>query len=60
MYVTPAIKNLIKSGDLVQINNNIELGSQDGMITMKKSAENLRDQGLVKEEDYAGYFTNDD
>lgn len=25
MYVTPAIKNLIKSGDLVQINNNIEL-----------------------------------
>ncbi len=25
MYITPAIKNLIKSGDLIQINNNIEL-----------------------------------
>ena len=35
MFVTPAIKNLIKSGDLIQINNNIEMGSQDGMVTMR-------------------------
>ncbi|MFA6090888.1 MAG: PilT/PilU family type 4a pilus ATPase [Candidatus Gracilibacteria bacterium] len=60
MFITPAIKNLIKSGDLVQINNNIELGSQDGMITMRNSADRLRDQGIVREEDYAGFFTNDD
>lgn len=44
MFITPAIKNLIKGGDLIQINNNIELGSQDGMITMRKSADNLRDK----------------
>lgn len=60
MFITPAIKNLIKSGDLIQINNNIELGSQDGMITMRSSAERLRDQGIVKEESYIGFFTNDD
>ncbi|PJC56584.1 type IV pili twitching motility protein PilT [Candidatus Gracilibacteria bacterium CG_4_9_14_0_2_um_filter_38_7] len=60
MFITPAIKNLIKSGDFVQINNNIELGSQEGMITMRNSADLLRDQGIVREEDYAGFFTNDD
>lgn len=60
MYVTPAIKNLIKSGDLVQINNNIELGSQDGMISMKNSATKLAEKGIVREEDFMGYFTNDD
>ena len=59
MYVTSAVKNLIKSGDLIQINNNIELGSQEGMIAMRASAEKLRDAGVVKEEDYIGYFTND-
>ena len=60
MYITPAIKNLIKSGDLVQINNNIELGSQDGMITMKNSADSLAEKGIVNREDYMGFFTNDD
>lgn len=60
MFITPAIRNLIKSGDLVQINNNIELGSQDGMITMRNSADKLRDAGTVKEEDYIGYFTNNE
>jgi twitching motility protein PilT len=59
MYITPAIKNLIKSGDLVQINNNIELGSQEGMIPMRNSADRLKDAGIVKEEDYIGYFTNE-
>ncbi len=44
MFITPAIKNLIKAGDLIQINNNIELGSQDGMITMRNSADRLRDK----------------
>jgi twitching motility protein PilT len=60
MYVTPAIKNLIKSGDLVQINNNIELGTQDGMISMKNSAMKLAEKGIAREEDFMGYFTNDD
>lgn len=60
MFITPAIKNLIKSGDLIQINNNIELGTQDGMISMRNSADALRDQWIVREEDYSGFFTNDD
>ena len=60
MYVTSGIKNLIKSWDLVQINNNIEMWSQEGMISMKRSAENLKEQWIVKEEDYIWYFTNDD
>lgn len=60
MYITPAIKNLIKSGDLVQINNNIELGTQEEMITMRNSADKLRDAGAVNEADYIGYFTNDE
>ena len=59
MYITPAIRNLIKSGDLIQINSNIELGSSEGMVTMRASADRLRDQGIVKEEDYIGYFMNE-
>lgn len=60
MYVTPAIKNLIKSGDLIQINNNIEMGSQEGMVTMRSYGYKLEQQGTIKAEDYMGYFTNED
>lgn len=60
MFITPAIKNLIKAGDLVQINNNIELGSQEGMITMRNSADRLKDAGVVNEVDYIGYITNNE
>ncbi|MDD2516471.1 MAG: PilT/PilU family type 4a pilus ATPase [Candidatus Gracilibacteria bacterium] len=60
MYVTSGIKNLIKSGDLVQINNNIEVGTQEGMLSMKKSIFNLIEQGIISPEDAAGYFVNDD
>ncbi|EKE29373.1 MAG: hypothetical protein ACD_2C00183G0002 [uncultured bacterium (gcode 4)] len=60
MYITSWIKNLIKSGDLIQINNNIEMWSKEWMISMKASADRLRDQWVIKEEDYIWYFTNDD
>ena len=59
MFITHAIKNLIKTNELVQILNNIQLGSSDGMITMRDSADRLRDAGLVREEDYIGFFTNE-
>lgn len=52
MYVNSGIKNLIIKGDLAQINNTIEIGNQDGMISMRKYADMLRDQGLVDEKDY--------
>jgi Tfp pilus assembly pilus retraction ATPase PilT len=60
MFVTPAIKNLIKSGDLIQVNNNIEMGSQEWMVTMRNFGYRLEQQGIIKAEDYMGYFTNDD
>lgn len=60
MLITPAIRNLIKSGDLVQVNNNIELGTKEGMMTMRASCERLQAMGLVRREDWIGYFTNNE
>lgn len=59
MMMTPGIRNLIRSWDLVQINNAIEMGQSEGMITMKNYADNLRDKWIVKEEDYINYFQDD-
>jgi len=52
MMMTPGIRNLIRSWDLVQINNAIEMGQSEWMVTMKNYADNLRDKWIVKEEDY--------
>jgi twitching motility protein PilT len=60
MFMNSAIRNLIKSNDLVQINNCIELGTQDGMITMRASADRLHGAGIISEKDYIGYFTNNE
>lgn len=60
MYLTSWIKNLIKSWDLVQINNNIEMWSREWMITMRSSADKLRDAWVVDEDSYIWYFTNDE
>ncbi|MGE4443997.1 MAG: type IV pilus twitching motility protein PilT [Candidatus Altimarinota bacterium] len=59
MMMTPGIRNLIRSGDLVQINNAIEMGQSEGMIAMRTYADNLRDKGVIKEEDYINYFMDD-
>ncbi|MDD5770177.1 MAG: PilT/PilU family type 4a pilus ATPase [Candidatus Gracilibacteria bacterium] len=59
MMMTPGIRNLIRSGDLIQISNTIEMGQSDGMISMKNYADNLRDNGIIKEEDYINYFQDD-
>jgi len=60
MYLTSWIKNLIKSWDLIQINNNIEMWSREGMVTMRASADKLRDAWIVDEDSYIWYFTNDE
>lgn len=60
MYITSWIKNLIKSWDLVQINNNIEMWSQEWMVTMKNSAFKLEQEWIINREDYIWYFTNDE
>ncbi len=60
MFMTSWIKNLIKSWDLIQINNNIEMWTSEWMITMKNSAYKLEQQWIIKSEDYMWYFTNDE
>lgn len=60
MLVTPGIKNLIRSGDMAQINNAIENGRADGMIPMYVHAEELEKRGIINREDFEGFFTNQD
>jgi len=43
----------------VQINNAIEMGQSEGMVGMKTYADRLKDQGVIKEEDYINYFQDD-
>lgn len=59
MMMTPGIRNLIRSWDLVQINNAIEMWQSEWMITMKNYADNLRDKWVINEEDYINYFMDD-
>lgn len=59
MFVNSAIRNILKTGDYSQIRSAIELGTEDGMITMKAYADLLREKGYIKQEDYMGYFVND-
>ncbi|MDP5039181.1 MAG: type IV pilus twitching motility protein PilT, partial [Candidatus Gracilibacteria bacterium] len=59
MMMTPGIRSLIRSGDLVQINNAIEMGRQEGMLSMKTYADDLAEKGVIKEEDYINYFQDD-
>lgn len=59
MFVTPAIKNLILTGNLSQIPNTIETGANEGMMSMKQHAESLRDAGIIDEKSYRGYFTRE-
>lgn len=47
MFVTKAISNLIRENKTANIDQSIQLGSQMGMITMKKSIEGLLKQGII-------------
>lgn len=59
MYCTPAIRNIIRSGELVQINNAIATGTQEGMISMKNWAKRLEKEGTVHPEDLAPLFAHE-
>lgn len=59
MMMTPWIRNLIRSWDLVQINNSIEMWRQDWMVSMKTYADSLAQKWIIKEEDYINYFQDD-
>lgn len=47
MFVTKAISNLIRENKTANIDQSIQLSSQTGMITMKKSIEGLLKQGII-------------
>ncbi|MDD4151566.1 MAG: PilT/PilU family type 4a pilus ATPase [Candidatus Gracilibacteria bacterium] len=59
MFMTSGIKNLIRQGDFAQIPNSIEMGSQEGMVSMKTYADRLKDKGIINEEDYINYFADE-
>ena len=60
MYMTPGIRNLIRTGDFVQINNSIRMGASEGMVSMRSTAQKLTDEGIVEASSWAGFFANDD
>jgi len=59
MYVTPAIRNMIRSGDLVQMNNAVATGAQEGMVTMRHWAKRLVGSEQVREQDAAALFAHE-
>jgi len=59
MLMTSWIKNLIRTGEFNQVNNNIEMGRQEWMIRMKAYADEKAKEWLIKEEDYINYFEED-
>lgn len=60
MLVNSGIKNLIRSGDLSQIDNAIQMGRSEGMLPMYIHAQELEKRWIIHREDYAGFFTNQD
>lgn len=60
MLVNSGIKNLIRSGDMAQIENAIQTGRAEGMIPMATYAQELEKKGIIQKDDYIGFFTNQD
>ena len=48
---TPAVRNLIRTGDLAQLPSVIQTGAGDGMMTLKQSIDGLKRTVLVHHED---------
>jgi len=51
MFVTSAIANLIRTGELQQIYSMMQTGNSDGMLLLEQSLANLFHFGLVTRED---------
>ncbi len=56
MIVNAAIRNIIRSGDTGQIMNAIQGGKAEGMIKMETYAEELKNKGIILEQDYIHFF----
>jgi twitching motility protein PilT len=55
LITNPAIQNILRSGDIKQIDSVISTGSQEGMIGLDKSLLNLYKQGII---DYETVIAN--
>lgn len=51
MFVTPAIQNLIRTGDLQQIYSLMQTGNADGMLLLEQSLASLFAFGLISREE---------
>ena len=51
MFVTPAISNLIRTGELEQIYSLMQSGNEDGMLLLEQSLASLFAHGLISEDD---------
>ncbi len=51
LVATPAVRNLIRTGEYQQLNSSIEAGQRLGMITMSKHIQRLVSQGIVSADD---------
>lgn len=60
MLVNSGIKNLVRTGDLAQVDNAIQMGRSEGMIPMYIYAQELEQKGIIHRDDYIGFFTNQD
>ena len=59
MFMTTAIKSLIREWQLNQISQNIEMWRKDWMILMKSYAEQLEEKWIIKKEAYQDFFQDD-
>lgn len=60
MLINSGIKNLIRTWDVGQIDNAIQMWREEWMLPMYVSAKNLEQQGIIHREDYEGFFVNQD
>ncbi|MEG0912403.1 MAG: PilT/PilU family type 4a pilus ATPase [Oscillospiraceae bacterium] len=58
MLVNPAIRNMIRSGKVKQIDSEIHAAQRDGMVTMDASIQKLLREGKITEETAQLYLTN--
>ncbi|MEG2083384.1 MAG: PilT/PilU family type 4a pilus ATPase [Oscillospiraceae bacterium] len=58
MRVNPAIRNMIRTGKIKQIDSEIHAGRSEGMVTMDASIAGLLHDGLITEDIAAVYSTN--
>lgn len=60
MLGTPAVRNLIREGKIPQLSSLIQIGSKQGMRTMRDSVNELVDDGVITAETAKAYLVTDD